>query len=245
MLFRSHVGRKIAWQGKGVKEKGVDPKTGDALVQIDPRYFRPTEVDHLEGDSRKARKALGWKPKMSFKDLVDDMIESTWRGPAERRGYVVIEPAAPNDERFFQKGERVFPGMLTALLAEYKVLGNKFHIAGISAGGTSAFWIAAKYPQYFYSVTAFPGSLWEPTPERLNAFADLCIYMFVGENDEERTRTTMQQQAETFRAKGFHVAFAVERNEEHVMLSLTGRGANRLFAQFEQARKPSCGVKQK
>ena len=161
---------------------------------------------------------LAFPPGDQKMDLVDDMIESTWRGPAERRGYVVIEPAAPNDERFFQKGERVFPGMLTALLAEYKVLGNKFHIAGISAGGTSAFWIAAKYPQYFYSVTAFPGSLWEPTPERLNAFADLCIYMFVGENDEERTRTTMQQQAETFRAKGFHVAFAVERNEEHVML---------------------------
>ncbi len=72
----THVGRKIAWQGKGVKEKGVDAKTGDTLVQIDPRYFRPTEVDHLEGDARKARKVLGWKPKISFKALVDDMMTS-------------------------------------------------------------------------------------------------------------------------------------------------------------------------
>ncbi len=72
----AHVGRKIAWQGKGVKEKGIDAKTGETLVQIDPRYFRPTEVDHLQGDARKARKVLGWKPKMSFKDLVDDMMTS-------------------------------------------------------------------------------------------------------------------------------------------------------------------------
>jgi GDPmannose 4,6-dehydratase len=72
----AHVGRKIAWAGKGVKEKGVDAKTGEVLVQIDPRYFRPTEVDHLQGDARKARKVLGWKPKMSFKDLVDDMMTS-------------------------------------------------------------------------------------------------------------------------------------------------------------------------
>ncbi|MGE0095214.1 MAG: GDP-mannose 4,6-dehydratase [Alphaproteobacteria bacterium] len=72
----AHVGRKIVWQGKGVKEKGTDAKTGETLVQIDPRYFRPTEVDHLQGDARKARKVLGWKPKMSFKDLVDDMMTS-------------------------------------------------------------------------------------------------------------------------------------------------------------------------
>jgi GDPmannose 4,6-dehydratase len=72
----AHVGRKLAWKGKDAKEKGVDAKTGETLVQIDPRYFRPTEVDHLQGDARKARKVLGWKPKMSFKDLVRDMMES-------------------------------------------------------------------------------------------------------------------------------------------------------------------------
>ena len=72
----AHVGRKIAWKGKDAKERGLDAKTGETLVQIDPRYFRPTEVDHLQGDARKARKALGWKPKMSFKDLVRDMMES-------------------------------------------------------------------------------------------------------------------------------------------------------------------------
>ncbi|MHB1219867.1 MAG: GDP-mannose 4,6-dehydratase [Alphaproteobacteria bacterium] len=72
----AHVGREIEWRGKDAKERGVDAKTGETLVQIDPRYFRPTEVDHLRGDARKARKVLGWKPKMSFKDLVRDMMES-------------------------------------------------------------------------------------------------------------------------------------------------------------------------
>lgn len=72
----AQVGRAIEWSGKGVKERGRDPKTGQTLVEIDPRYFRPTEVDHLEGDARKARKILGWKPRTSFKELVRDMVES-------------------------------------------------------------------------------------------------------------------------------------------------------------------------
>src|SRR5262245_16521368 len=56
----AYVGRKIVWRGKGIKETGVDAKTGAVLVKIDPRYFRPTEVDALCGDASKARKKLGW-----------------------------------------------------------------------------------------------------------------------------------------------------------------------------------------
>lgn len=175
-------------------------------------------------------------------DLVDDMIESTWREQAERRGYIVIEPAAPGGDRFFEKGERIFPAFLEHMLAQHKIENGKFHIAGISAGGTSAFWIAEKYPQYFYSVSALPGSLREPTPERMSAFSNMCIYMFVGEHDAARTREDMQSQADAFKAMGYPVQFAVERGQEHVMVTLTGRGAARLFAQFEQARQPHCGV---
>ena len=56
------VGRSIEWRGKGAEEAGVDAKTGKDLVRIDPRYFRPTEVDELLGDASKARAKLGWKP---------------------------------------------------------------------------------------------------------------------------------------------------------------------------------------
>lgn len=70
------IGRSISWRGKGVDEKGVDAASGEVLVEVDPRYFRPTEVDVLLGDSAKARKALGWKPKMDFAQLVKEMVES-------------------------------------------------------------------------------------------------------------------------------------------------------------------------
>jgi GDPmannose 4,6-dehydratase len=68
------VGRSIDWKGKGVEEKGVDAKTGEVLVEIDPRYFRPTEVDSLLGDSSKARTKLGWQCRTGFKDLVREMV---------------------------------------------------------------------------------------------------------------------------------------------------------------------------
>ena len=70
------IGRSIEWRGKGAKEVGLDAKTGNDLVHIDPRYFRPTEVDELLGDASKARAQLGWKPKVTFAELVAEMVES-------------------------------------------------------------------------------------------------------------------------------------------------------------------------
>jgi GDPmannose 4,6-dehydratase len=70
-----HVGRTIAWQGTGVHETGIDAKSGQILVEIDPRYFRPTEVDLLLGDPGKARQKLGWRHKTSFADLVKEMVD--------------------------------------------------------------------------------------------------------------------------------------------------------------------------
>ena len=70
------VGRTIEWRDKGVDEAGIDAKTGAELVRIDPRYFRPTEVDQLLGDPTKARTVLGWQHKIQFKDLVAEMVES-------------------------------------------------------------------------------------------------------------------------------------------------------------------------
>ena len=70
----AHVDTKIEWKGKGVDEKGICAKTGKVLVEIDPRYFRPTEVDLLIGNPEKAKRELGWTAKTSFADLVRDMV---------------------------------------------------------------------------------------------------------------------------------------------------------------------------
>jgi GDPmannose 4,6-dehydratase len=70
----AQIGVRIAWQGAGVEEKGLDAKSGRVLVQVDPRYFRPTEVDLLVGDPSKARSKLGWQHKVSFEQLVAEMV---------------------------------------------------------------------------------------------------------------------------------------------------------------------------
>src|SRR6185503_24307 len=63
-LAAQKLGGQIEWRGKGVEEQGIDTKSGQAIVKIDPRYFRPTEVDALLGDASKARSRLGWKPEI-------------------------------------------------------------------------------------------------------------------------------------------------------------------------------------
>jgi GDPmannose 4,6-dehydratase len=68
------VNHRVAWKGEGVNEIGVDAKTGRTLVEVDPKYFRPTEVDLLLGDPSKAREILGWKPTVPFLELVREMV---------------------------------------------------------------------------------------------------------------------------------------------------------------------------
>jgi GDPmannose 4,6-dehydratase len=74
---------KIRWEGQGVDEKGYDAATGKCIVQVDPRYFRPTEVDTLLGDPSKAKQKLGWTPKVTFKELVAEMVREDLKS-AER-----------------------------------------------------------------------------------------------------------------------------------------------------------------
>jgi GDPmannose 4,6-dehydratase len=73
------LGIKVTWRGGGLDEHAIDADTGRTLVRIDPRYFRPTEVDTLLGDASKARRELGWTPEVSFADLVREMVEADWR----------------------------------------------------------------------------------------------------------------------------------------------------------------------
>jgi len=68
------VNRRIAWRGSGIHEQGIDVRSGKVLVEVDPRYFRPTEVDILLGNPSKAREKLGWKHKISFNELVAEMV---------------------------------------------------------------------------------------------------------------------------------------------------------------------------
>jgi GDPmannose 4,6-dehydratase len=73
-LAFSQIGMEIVWEGKGEEERGIEKATGTVRVEVDPKYYRPTEVDCLLGDYSKAKRELGWEPKTTFKELVKEMV---------------------------------------------------------------------------------------------------------------------------------------------------------------------------
>lgn len=96
MTFKE-LGIEIEWKGKGVNEKGIDKATGKTIVEVDPRYFRPTEVDLLLGNAAKARKKLGWEPKYDLPMLVKEMVKEDLKEAKKEvflksGGYEVLVP---------------------------------------------------------------------------------------------------------------------------------------------------------
>ncbi len=170
-------------------------------------------------------------------NTVDSVLNRNFRAEAEKRGYIVVAPAAPDDQLFFEDGARIFPEFLKMILADYKIQDNKFHIAGPSNGGIAAFHVAAANPQYFLSVTAFPGYMWEPSPAKLQAISKMCVFMYVGENDEYMWHPEMKKEAELLRSTGTVARYTVEKGQPHRLETLAGANAGRLFDGFEETKK--------
>jgi len=179
--------------------------------------------------------ALGGGPQTM--NTVDGVLNRNLRAEAEKRGYIVIAPAAPDGELFFESGARIFPEFLKAMLADYKIQDGKFHIAGPSNGGIAAFHVAAANPQYFLSVTAFPGYMWQPTNAKLMAISKMCVFMYVGENDDYMWHPEMKREAEFLRSKGTVARYTVEKGQPHRIETLAGVNASRLFDGFEETKK--------
>ena len=179
--------------------------------------------------------ALGGGPQTM--NTVDGILSRNFRAEAEKRGYIVIAPAAPDGQLFFEGGARIFPEFLKAILADYKIQDGKFHIAGPSNGGIAAFHVAAANPQFFLSVTAFPGYMWEPSTTKLQAISKMCVFMYVGEFDEYRWHGEMKQEAEFLRARGTVARYTVEKGQPHRLETLAGASAGRLFDGFEETKK--------
>lgn len=172
-------------------------------------------------------------------NTVDGVLNRNLRAEAERRGYIVIAVAAPDGDLFFDGGSRIFPEFLTQVLADYRIEGGKFHVAGPSNGGIAAFHVAALHPQYFRSVTAFPGYMWQPSPAKLDAIAGLCVFAYVGENDDYRWHGEMRREVDYLRSKGTLARYSEEKGQPHRIATVADAGAARLFDDFDQARK-SC-----
>jgi predicted peptidase len=179
--------------------------------------------------------ALGGGPQTM--NTVDSVLERNLRAEAEKRGYLVIAPAAPNGDLFFENGDRIFPEFLKSILADYKIQDNKFHIAGPSNGGIAAFHIAAANPNYFASVTAFPGYMWRPSTAKLQAISKMCVFMYVGELDEYMWHGEMKKETEWLASHGTVAHYTVEKGQPHRMETLAGANAHRLFEGFEETKK--------
>jgi polyhydroxybutyrate depolymerase len=170
-------------------------------------------------------------------NTVDNVLNHNLRAEAEKRGYIVVAPAAPNDELFFEDGARIVPEFLKMIQSDYKIQDSKFHIAGPSNGGIAAFHVAALNPQYFLSVTAFPGYMWQPSTAKLQAISKMCVFMYVGENDPYMWHAEMKKEAEWLSAKGTVARYTVEKGQPHRMATLADANAGRLFDGFEEAKK--------
>ena len=178
--------------------------------------------------------ALGGGPQTM--NTVDSVLNRNLRAEAEKRGYLVIAPAAPDGALFFEGGARIFPEFLKAILADYKIQDGKFHIAGPSNGGIAAFHVAAANPQYFLSVTAFPGYMWQPSPAKLQAISKMCVFMYVGEHDQYMWHDEMRREADFLRARGTVARYTVEKGQPHRIETLAGASASRLFDGFEETK---------
>jgi predicted esterase len=172
---------------------------------------------------------------------VDGLLSRNLRAEAEKRGYIVVAPAATADGLFFQGGERIFPEFLDEILADYKIEDGKFHVAGPSNGGIAAFHVAAAHPRYFKSVTAFPGYMWRPSDAKLEAISKLCVFMYVGELDRYMWHDEMKREADFLNSQGGVARYTVEKGQPHRLETLAGENAGRLFEGFEAARK-GCGT---
>src|SRR5689334_384952 len=189
-----------------------------AGVSVTYKVVLPTGYDAAK--TYPAIVALGGGPQTM--NTVDGVLNRNLRAEAEKRGYIVVAPAAPNGELFFESGARIFPEFLKAILADYKIQDGKFHIAGPSNGGIAAFHVAAANPQYFLSVTAFPGYMWQPSAAKLQAIANMCVFMYVGELDEYMWHGEMMQEAEYLRSKGTVARYTVEKGQPHRLDTLAG-----------------------
>ena len=202
-------------------------------VTVQYKVVLPTDYD-----STKAYPgiiALGGGPQTM--NTVDGILTRNFRAEAEKRGYIVVAPAAPDGELFFEDGARIFPEFLKMIMADYKIQDGKFHIAGPSNGGIASLHVAALNPQYFLSVTAFPGYMWQPTPAKLVAVSKMCVFMYVGETDQYRWHDEMKREAEFLREIGTNARYAVEKGQPHRLETLAGANASRLFDGFEEAKK--------
>ena len=156
-------------------------------------------------------------------------FERFWEVEARNRGFILISPAAPQGQPFFEEGAVHVPEFLRHILSTYSIRGGKFHLAGNSNGGVSAFRAAVRFPELFRSLTVLAGFPTEPEDvAQLARLRSLVINMFVGDGDlywKEGMESTRQRLAEL----GKDVYFEVIPKNGHFLPDLSFENSGRIF----------------
>lgn len=199
-------------------------------VSID--YVVSTPADFVVGDE--APLLLAFPAGGQDLALTRSLVEGTYAPEAQRLGWVVVSPAAPDGELFFQGSERLVPGLLDWIETWMVPEGGAPHVAGISNGGISSFRFAALHPERVRSVTAFPGfPRSEDDQAALAQLVDVPIRLYVGGTDTNWI-SPAEQATNTFEALGGDIELTIFEGEGHVMDST--RDGVLVFEQLESFR---------
>lgn len=165
---------------------------------------------------------LALPPGPQTQEMVAVGLDNYWASEAYKRGWIVLSPIAPNGTLFFQGSETLIPEFLAHTAAQYRPEGDKYHLAGVSNGGISAFRIALLNPELFHSLMVLPGFPYtEEEMQNLAVLKDIPVTMFVGENDTSWVGR-MEQTEERLAGLGAQVSLEIVPNEGHVIRSLAG-----------------------
>lgn len=165
---------------------------------------------------------LAMPPGPQTRQMVNAGLDGYWTAAAQERGWIVVSPIAPDGVLFFNGSEALIPELLDRVAGTYSVENGRFHIAGISNGGLSAFRIAANNPERFASLTALPGFARTADFERLDRLVEIPVAMFAGENEDEAWLDAMERTANELDALNGTVTLEIIPNEGHVVRSLSG-----------------------
>ena len=181
---------------------------------------------------------LAFPPGPQTEPMVDAGFDRYWGPQASRRGWIVVSPAAPDGQIFHRGGDTLIPALLDQIASEFQIEGGRFHVAGWSNGGRTAFHVALQHPSRVRSLVVIPGG--PPTEndaDRLGQLEGIPVRMFAGGRDTEWVRV-MQDTEQRLKALGVSVESTVLPGEGHVPPSLDGE---RIMTLLEGLRESGVG----
>ena len=190
-------------------------------------------------DSTKTYPALlTFPPGTQSLDQVAWAINSYYIRQSIQRNWLVISPAAPDEIKFFEGAEQYVPLLLNEIEENYHIEENKYHLAGISNGGISAFRVGTLYPDYFLSLTVFPGVPTDTDKKRLHNLRQIPVTMYVGASDAADWITQTEQTVHLLDSIGTAVDYKKWENNGHVITSLTPTDLFDLFDSYRAQAGP-------